>query len=105
MRHDLPTYIVQNGDIRAPSTPRYTHWDKLLVDIVEGPFDIKGIEDVEAPAGAYGFWVVRQLDRPQSHRNADSYAWLATEVWWTRTCFSSHGALQEPRKEKEDNAG
>lgn len=80
----------------------YTHWDKLLVDIVQGPFDIPGIEDVEADNGAYGCWAVRQLDRPQSQRNADSYAWLATKVFWTQTCFGTHGPLQEPRK--EDNA-
>lgn len=83
----------------------YTHWDKLLVDIFEGPFGIKGIEDVDPEntvAGPYGCWAVRQLDRPQSQRNADSYAWLASEVWWTQTCFSAHGYLQEPRR--EDNA-
>jgi hypothetical protein len=77
----------------------YTHWDKLLYDIVEGPFGIPGIEDVEAPSGAYDCWAVRQLDRSQSQRNADSYAWLATEVWWTQTCFGTHGPFQEPLKD------
>lgn len=76
-----------------------THWNKFLSPIMKGPFGFDGTEDVPFGSGPYN---VRRLSRNNARINGDSYAWLATEVWWTQTCHSSHGNFEEP--EKQDNA-
>lgn len=71
----------------------YTHWNKLMSPVTQVPFLIRAATD---QINGYGPWKVRQLSGRVARKNADSYAWLATEVWFTRSCARSHGALQEP---------
>ena len=72
----------------------YIHWDKLVSPVIEGPFGIDSINDE-----AYGFWNVRRLWQADARENADSYALLATEIFWVEACEQIHGPLQEPREE------
>lgn len=74
----------------------YTHWQTLMKPVMQPAFLRKATIDV-----ASGAWKVRRLSRTQATSNADSYAWLAQEVWWTQTCRGTHGELEEP--EEEDN--
>ena len=74
----------------------YTHWETLMSPVMLPAFQKKATLDE-----AIGPWKVRQLTRHQATWNADSYAWLAQEIWWTRTCRGTHGPLEEP--EEKDN--
>lgn len=69
----------------------YMHWDKLMSPVIKGPFGVDGTEDID-----YGCYELRRITKSEAQRNADSYAWLATETFWTLTCEGSHGAFQEP---------
>lgn len=74
----------------------YTHWETLMSPVMLPAFQEKATLDE-----AIGPWKVRQLTRHQATWNADSYAWLAQEIWWTQTCRGTHGPLEEP--EEKDN--
>lgn len=69
----------------------YTHWDSLISSATQTPFGINSIEDIR-----YGPYKVRYISEPEALENADSYAWLATEMFWRRECEGDHGALGDP---------
>lgn len=75
----------------------YTHWDTLMTPVMLPAFGEKAALDE-----ARGPWAVRRLSRSEATWNADSYAWLAQEIWWTHTCRGNHkGPIEEP--EEKDN--
>lgn len=67
-----------------------------MTPVMLGPFGEKAALDE-----AVGCYKVRRLSRHAATWNADSYAWLAQEIWWTQTCYGLHGPLEEP--EEGDN--
>ena len=67
----------------------YTHWDTILKDILPAG-DIVGDRD-QGDKIVYGSYEIQQLlkdDEDQPVYVADSYAWFATEAWWTIKCKS-----------------
>lgn len=74
----------------------YTHFNNLMSPVMMPALSEKAT--IDEATGAYK---VRRLTRHQATWNADSYAWLAQEIWWTQTCHSSHGDFEEP--EEKDN--
>jgi hypothetical protein len=58
---------------------------------MKGPFGLDHTTDI-----AYGFFNVRYIDRWQARQNADSYATMASEMWWKLTCEARLGPLGEP---------
>lgn len=72
----------------------YIHWEKLASPVLKGPFGLEFPDDVVC-----GCWDVRQLSKEDARDNADSYAWLATEVFWRYQCEGSFGPIQDPTEE------
>lgn len=56
----------------------YVHWDWFLDDIHHG-------EIIDQVRG-YGWEDARDLDKSKALYNADSYAWYATELFWSVPC-------------------
>jgi hypothetical protein len=44
-----------------------------------------------------GCWEVRKIDKKLAMVNADSYVWLALELFWRGEC-TARGPLQEPNE-------
>ena len=75
----------------------YAHWKDFYTGVLR---DNEGIEDVDQSGDevVYGVYEVQQLrldDGAQSVLVADSYAWFATEAFWTRKCKKS-GTVYQP---------
>jgi hypothetical protein len=84
----------------------YTHWETLMSPVVRTPFNILAATDVKGKDKkvAYSPFNVRKLreeDKDLARRNADSYAWLATEAYWTQHCVPRFRVFTEP-VEKEN---
>ena len=69
----------------------YMHWDKVPSPVTSPIWNFGHIEDV-----VYGPYDARRITHEQARRNSDTYAWLATEVFWRLTCEGSHGVLRGP---------
>jgi hypothetical protein len=69
----------------------YTHMRLIMSPIIRNPFGLDHTIDI-----AYGFFNVRYIDRWQARQNADSYATMASEMWWKLTCEGRLGPLGEP---------
>ncbi|KAI9880630.1 MAG: hypothetical protein M1830_001981 [Pleopsidium flavum] len=70
----------------------YTHWNKLAQDIVGG-------EVIDQPNG-YGPVNTRTLDKSLALKNADNYAYFASEVFWSVICEKSYA---DPRAGIDDD--
>jgi hypothetical protein len=81
--------------IGAVMLHEYTHWYKLMSPVMRPAFKRKGTKD-----RAYGPFKARLehgfITAEKATTNADSYAWFASEVWWTQACVKSHGPLTAP---------
>jgi hypothetical protein len=80
----------------------YTHWETLMSPVMQ-PFQVPAAIDLNDRGHrrrGYGPWEVRQLRNDPNpelmRRNADTYAWLATEIYWMRMCERKHGAFKVP---------
>jgi hypothetical protein len=83
--------VVENGDTGTDRLARvYAHAIDDVTDY-EGSFGLDHTTDI-----AYGFFNVRYIDRWQARQNADSYATMASEMWWKLTCEARLGPLGEP---------
>ena len=73
----------------------YTHWYKLMSPVMSPAFKVKGTKD-----RVYGPFQARIVNgfigAEEARSNADSYAWLANEAWWTQACVDKHGPLTPP---------
>jgi hypothetical protein len=73
----------------------YTHWEKLVSPAMEPAFGHKATVDL---VNGWGAWKVHRLDKHLAAVNADSYEWLALELFWSEECRDL-GDLEEPREE------
>ncbi|KAF2239302.1 hypothetical protein EV356DRAFT_169743 [Viridothelium virens] len=62
----------------------YTHWKNLVAP----PLGKETSDEAYRPNG------VRNLTKKKAKRNADSYAWFATEDFWTAVCQTNY---QDPQ--------
>lgn len=81
--------------IGAVMLHEYTHWYKLMSPVMKPAFDVRGTKD-----RVYGPFKTRiangLITAEKARSNADSYTWLANEIWWSQVCVSSHGPLAAP---------
>ncbi|ETS79551.1 hypothetical protein PFICI_09404 [Pestalotiopsis fici W106-1] len=63
------------------------HFEKLVVP----PLDL----DVTDEEDGYGPVNTRKLDKDKALYNADSYAWYATEAFWTKHCDNDYGEPED----------
>jgi hypothetical protein len=81
----------------------YTHWQTLMAPVV-WPFHIRAAVDMDNSGNrekGYGPWETTELrkeDKDSARKNADNYAWLATEVYWAQECIPKHGPFREATK-------
>lgn len=90
-----PKISVKMWTIGAVMLHEYTHWYKLMSPVMKPAFKNEGTKDrANGPFNtrlANGF-----ITAEKATSNADSYAWFASEVWWTQACVKSHGPLTAP---------
>jgi hypothetical protein len=92
-----PRISTRMWTIGAVMLHEYTHWYKLMSPVMRPAFDVKGTKD-----RVYGCFNTRLanglITAEKARSNADSYMWLATEIWWTQACVKSYGPLRAPMK-------
>jgi len=92
-----PRISTRMWTIGAVLLHEYTHWYKLMSPVMRPAFDVKGTKD-----RVYGSFNTRLMNglitAEKARSNADSYTWLASEIWWTQACVKSYGPLTAPRK-------
>ena len=87
----------------------YTHWQDLSKDTLLAHEEIEDV-DQSGEEVVYGVYEVQQLrldDGSQAVLVADSYAWFATEAFWTRKCKNSGMVYQHaiPGDAKDPDCG
>jgi hypothetical protein len=71
---------------------QYLYWGELVSPVLWEAFGEKHVRDVDI-----GCWEVRKIDKKLAMVNADSYVWLALELFWRGEC-TARGPLQEPNE-------
>ena len=95
-----PRISRQMWNIGTVLLHEYIYWNKLVSPVTKPAFKAKTVTD-----RATGCLKPRlengSIKADKARTNADSYAWLANEIWWTQACVGSHSPLTAPTEADE----